>query len=220
MENISIAITTRNRPECLEMCLRAWGEYYPSIKVIIVDDGSDPSYCDADYRFSERVGISRAKNKCIELAMNTSAEHIFLVDDDTYPIAPGGLEKYIESPYKHMCYSFTPVVGRVNGEYKKHNLGNGCLMYMHRSVFEQIGGFDTTFFATCEHNQFSYRCFYADLIPNPYIDFKGSSDYFHCLDQDKGHERTMSEEERKRYKREYKKYFSESLANTEFVSYL
>lgn len=219
--NTIIAITTRNRPECLEKCLLAWGTYYPEIRIIIVDDASDVEYCDSDYRFSDRVGIPRAKNKCVELCMMSGAEHIFLVDDDCYPTQRGGLERYIESGFNHMCYTFYDRGNKTNNGYIHHNVGNGCMMYFHRSIFETIGGFDTNFgLGKHEHNQMSHRCYYNGLIPHPYIDFIGSSEYFYCLDQGSGHARSFSEEENKQLIDSGKKYSSKTFASKEFISYI
>ena len=216
-----IAISTRNRPDDLELCLMHWGEFCPNIRVIIVDDASEPSYCDSDYRFSERVGIPRVKNKCIELCMLSGAEHIFLVDDDCYPIKHGGLERYIESGFKHMCYTFYDRGKKTKNGFVKHNVGNGCMMYFHRIIFETIGGFDTRFgLGKHEHNQMSHRCYYNGLIPHPYIDFYGSSEYFYCLDQEPGHIRSFSEEENLRLIKSGKKKYDNTFASKEFISYI
>lgn len=142
--DIAICITTRNRPNTFAKTeseiyrLKPIGAY-----IFLVDDASD-EYVLHDYRFSERAGIPRAKNKCLELAMSSGAEHIFLFDDDCYPIAKDWHLPYINSPYKHLCYTFAK---RISGDnsHSFHQMGNGCMMYFHRSVIETIGGFDTRF---------------------------------------------------------------------------
>lgn len=221
MENEAvICITTRNRPEDLERCLYAWDKFYPEIPIIIVDDASDIVYCKSDYRFTKQAGISRAKNKCIELSMLKDVDHIILADDDAIPIKRGGLEKYIESKYNHLCYTFLPNGNKLDDNHTKHTLGNGCLMYFNRVVFETIGGFDTTFFAKYEHTQLSHRCYYNGLIPMPYIDIKNSMEYFHCFDQDEGHKRSFSELEMRDLLRSGSKHFIKTLNSKEFFSYI
>ena len=221
MSNVVVAITTRNRPNDLERCLESWKTHYPEIPIIIVDDASDVKYCKSNYRFTTRAGIPRAKNKCIELSMLTDACNIILCDDDAYPIKRGGLELYINSPYNHMCYTFLPNGRRLDEKHVTHNLGNGCLMYYHRSVFEKIGGFDTSFgLGKYEHAQLSHRCYYNGLIPKPYIDIVDSNEYFYCLDQEPGHQRSFTKFEMDDLIRSGRKHFIKTISSKEFISYI
>lgn len=220
MGRIVVAITTRNRPDDLERCLSAWDKFYSEIPILIVDDASDEAVIGANYRFDKRAGIPRAKNKCIELAINGGYEHIILADDDCFPTRPGGIEKYVESPYSHMCYTFLKGRHLGNG-YKIHNLGNGCLMYFNKIVFDTIGGFDTAFgLGKYEHSQLSHRCYHNGLSPHPFIDFIGSGDYFHCLDQDGGHKRTLTNDEMSELLKDGRKHFYKTLASKEFIPYI
>jgi hypothetical protein len=60
---------------------------------VVVDDSDDDN----------RLGIARAKNKCLEQL--DDCEHIFLFDDDCYPIKKGWHEIYIEAS-KYSGYQF------------------------------------------------------------------------------------------------------------------
>src|SRR6478609_8577204 len=124
---ISICITTRNREASFWTVLKQIHMHTKcEYQLIVVDDASESTYFDTSYRFETRVGIPAAKNKCLELA---KYDHIFLFDDDTYPIADGWYLPYINSGKEHLCYSFLPYFKEKNG-FKYHTLGNGCMLYV------------------------------------------------------------------------------------------
>ncbi|MDT5047337.1 MAG: hypothetical protein QOG75_3211, partial [Mycobacterium sp.] len=92
---VAVAITTHNRHDVLARTLKQIEMVTPeTIPVFIVDDASDPPAATMTpemdkhnwVRFNDNVGIPRAKNKCIELCMQTTANHFFLLDDDCYPM--------------------------------------------------------------------------------------------------------------------------------------
>ena len=69
---ITIAITTRNRPNEFEKVVgNIRNHTHCNYQLIIVDDASDEVYCDADYRFETRVGIPSAKNKAFNIIKAT-----------------------------------------------------------------------------------------------------------------------------------------------------
>lgn len=219
---IAICISTRNRPEAFDMCLREWVIYVqwsPNVAYFVVDDASDIPYSNPDFRFSSRVGIPTVKNKSLELAMDWGSEHIFLCDDDVYPISPNAIIPYINSPHPHLCYTFLPHTRTVDG-HKYHALGNGCMMYIHRSVVEKIGGFDTRFaLGKFEHVQFSHRVHAAGLIPHPFIDVLGSDKLFHAMDERNEVIRTFTDEERDKLMAENRTHYYKTRNLTEFIPY-
>lgn len=219
--DIAICITTRNRREAFYTCYQHQFRHHPDkVRLYVVDDASAPLYCHGyDYRFRERAGIPRAKNKCLELAMASGAEHIFLFDDDCYPIAKDWHLPYVNSPYKHLCYTFYQESGGLHHTF--HRLGNGCMMYFHRSVIETIGGFDTRFgMGKFEHPHISYRAHAAELIPHPFIDVVGSDKLLYCLDQDNAVERTMPPDERNALINQNRRHYYETRHSTEFIPYI
>lgn len=214
-----VAISTYNRPYDFALCYENVLRYVPREDIIIVGD-NNPDYIECDYAFTERVGIPRVKNKCIELFMKSESAHLFLIDDDTWPTHEQAFSRYIESPYDHLCYTFLTAYRKIVG-HKLHGLGNGCCMYYYRSVIEKVGGFDTQYqLGKYEHVDLSRRIYNAGITPYKFIDVKGSSELWHCLDQDKGHERSFSEQEMSLLLKQGKKYFLEKLASTDYVSYL
>lgn len=201
-QTIAICITTRNRPKELRKCIEQHEKHLPkNARIFVVDDASEPPAYRYDCRMVERSGIPRVKNECLKLAIKFGCEHIFLYDDDTYPIADRWELPYINSPYPHLCYSFNSVSNFRLERYghKAHRPpANGCMMYVHKSVVDRIGGFDTNFgIGKFEHNQFSNRCVSAGLIPYPYIDVVDSDKLIYSMDKYKEVERTMTKEEMK-----------------------
>ena len=103
--SIGIGITTRNRPECLEACLRHFAEFGHGDKIVVIDDNSEVWQVNkivaesfgiyVIYKFSDsRLGVSKAKNACLwELR---DCEHVFLFDDDAWPQRDNWAETWIK----------------------------------------------------------------------------------------------------------------------------
>lgn len=188
---VGIGISSHNRPEVLEQALKWHRAFLPEgAKLVIVDDASSVPIKGADFRFEHNAGISAAKNKCIELL--EGSEHIFLSDDDCFPKTKDWHLPYINSGIKHLSFTFPKLIsGRNNG---RNLLGTrngissygspcGCMLYIHRSVIDKIGGFDVDYPQWgFEHVDYSNRAFNAKLTPQRYLDVAHSLDLFHSLD--------------------------------------
>lgn len=205
--DIAICISTRNRPESFFRSYEFWVKFLPSrSQIFVVDDASKPEYTNADYRFKKRAGIPKVKNKCLELAMKSGAKHIFLVDDDTFPIVDGWEKPYINSGINHLSYSFdkyNPGTGErkppkiVDDKYKLFEYPNGCLLYFTRECIEKAGGFDERFGMGCyEHTDLTRRIFKMGLTPYNNMDVVGSEKLFHAMDEHEEVERTFDKKER------------------------
>jgi len=188
---IGIGITTHNRTEVLKEALNNHYKHFPEgAKLVIVDDASTVPVKKSDYRFKHNSGIASSKNKCIELL--EGCDHIFLFDDDTYPIIDNWHLPYIESGIKHLSFTFPRLVtGKKNGRMFKGSKNGiseygspcGCMLYIHRSVIDKIGGFDVDYPQWgFEHVDFSNRAFNAGVIRRPYLDLAESLKLFHSLD--------------------------------------
>lgn len=66
---------------------------------------------EATYRFEENVGIARHKNKCLELLADAGCEHLFLFDDDAYPLVEDWWRPYVDSPEPHLMRIFLDLAG-------------------------------------------------------------------------------------------------------------
>lgn len=221
MGKIAICISTRNRPEAF---LKTESAIYsllpPNAEVFVVDDASNPLYYPvADLCFTKRQGIPAVKNKCLDLAMESGADHVFLFDDDCYPIAKDWHLPYVNSPHPHLCYTFLPHTRIVDG-HKYHALGNGCMMYIHRSVVEKIGGFDTRLgLGKFEHVQYSHRVHAAGLIPHPFIDVLGSDKLFHAMDERNEISRTFTQQEQAHLLNVNREHYYKTRFSTKFIPY-
>ena len=216
---VGIAITHRNREEAFNKTYSNIVKHIPKEAVlVVVDDASDVPCELADHRFEDRAGISVAKNKCISLLYDKGCEYFFLFDSDVYPIVDDWHLPYINSPHPHLCYTFLPHTRIVDG-HKYHALGNGCMMYIHRSVVEKIGGFDTDLFCKFEHVQFSHRAHAAGLIPHPFIDVVGSDKLFHAMDERNEVIRTFTDEERDKLMAENRAHYYKTRNLTDFIPY-
>jgi len=226
---IAICITTRNRPEAFATTYLHIQEYLPEgAALFIVDDASDITYCDSDYRFCERVGIPRAKNKCFELAYDWGADHIFLFDDDCYPKMEGWHLPYIQSGVNHLCFTFTSGwegtsswnSGYVNDGFMIHQLGCGCMMYFTRKCLNIVGGFDTEFgLGKYEHTDLSRRIHNAGLTPHRFMDVIDSDKLFHSMDQYGQVKRTFNEVERKKLMASGESYFYANQHSSKYISF-
>jgi glycosyltransferase involved in cell wall biosynthesis len=213
---ISICITTRNRLPSFAFVLAQIEKHTNcEYQLVVVDDASDVSYFDASYRFSERAGIPAAKNKCLELA---KYDHIFLFDDDTYPIADEWYLPYINSGKEHLCYTFLSYFKRKDG-FKYHTLGNGCMLYVTRKCIDTIGGFDWNYgLGKYEHVDFSRRIHNARLTESVFMDVIGSDKLLYCMDQKKEIQRSFTSREMTSLLNSGAKRFAQNRKSKEFIS--
>lgn len=187
---IGIGITTFNRKEVLSKALENHKKYLPEgARLVVVDDASTYPVA-SDYRFNQNVGIATAKNKCLELL--EGCEHIFLFDDDTWPIVKDWHLPYIDSGIKHLSFTFPSLAsGRKNGRKFLNSVNGlseygspcGCMLYIHRDVVNKIGGFDMDYPKWgMEHVDYSNRTYNARLTPSKYLDISNSLELFYSLD--------------------------------------
>lgn len=190
---IAICISTYNRPEAFSKTLNEILKFRPpNSEIFIVEDFSENASNLAHYTFNERAGIPNVKNKCLELAYKSGADHVFLFDDDCYPIVKNWHEPYINSIYNHLCYTFEQYKIATLPDHTRNSLANGCMMYFKRICLEEIGGFDLVFgLGKYEHVNLSWRIRNAGLTPYHYMDVRNSKGLFHCMDEQNEIERSF-----------------------------
>lgn len=198
---IGIGITTHNRPEAFYKTLSHIIAYLPADAVIaIVDDASkEPYTSDATgsdklkYRFEKNVGIAQAKNKCLEMLYNAGCEHLFLFDDDTYPMVDEWHEKYIESGESHLMYIFESFANAKGPHdmikvYQDDKIAayshvRGCMLYYRRVVLDIVGGMYPFGKWGNEHGDLSNRIYSAGLTRFRYMDVANSKGLFYAADE-------------------------------------
>lgn len=208
MPSVGIGITTRNRKEVFEKTLEEIRKHTPhSFKIVVVDDSSDKPIEGSSYRFEKQAGIARAKNKCIELL--EGIEHVFLFDDDIYPIKDEWWKPYVASSEPHLMYQFDhwgngASIDDVIRVYEDSSIvaysgARGCMLYVHRSVIDRVGGMDSIFGVWgWEHVEYSRRIHHAGLTSHAFADIQGSSELFYSMDEHQVVKRSVTDAERKR----------------------
>lgn len=194
---IAICITTRNRPEVFDKTYQRITNHFPlgvEAKRFVVDDASDRPVPFTSFRFEKRAGVARAKNKCLELAYDWGADHIFLFDDDTMPIRDGWWMPYVTHPEPHLMYQFK-LQNRKNDmrelyrdeETAAYTHTRGCMIYIERRVLDVVGGMDTRYgLAYYEHPDWTNRIHNAGLTTHRAMDIPDSNNFIYCLDQNQG----------------------------------
>lgn len=108
--------TTHQRADALKRALEQHMKYLPAgALVVVIDDGSKPAAAVPDgaqlLRHESSFGIVASKNVSLTALMNSGCEHIFLWEDDAWPIAYKWHLPYIESPELHLAYQFLDLAG-------------------------------------------------------------------------------------------------------------
>lgn len=222
--SIGIGITVHNRPELLTKALEQHNQFRPPDSVlVIVDDASTIPVENATHRFDQRVGIARAKNKCLELLADASVDHIFLFDDDTYPIADNWWQPYIDSPEPHLMHIFAyksgpPIVAH-DEQHTAWAHPTGCMLYVHRRVLDVVGGMDTAYGTWGhEHVDYSNRIHNAGLTTWRFTDVTGSDQLIFCLDS-KGTTRSVSDAERRQQHAKNTAYYETQIDSAAYKPY-
>ena len=235
MGKIGIGITTRNRPEVYGKTLLQIYKYAPDgADIVTVDDASDEQLpvCNDSFinthRFETNVGIAVAKNKCLELLQN--CEHIFLFDDDTYPIAPNWWEPYINAGQPHLMYIFKDfATGRKLNDtveiYRDDKIvayshARGCILYYHSSVLQYVGGMNPVFGKWgYDHPDLSNRIYNAGLTQFRYMDVANSAGLFYSADEHQEGFSTCTGMERRAQIMRNKPIYESRLNSAEYVPY-
>lgn len=213
---IGIGISTYNRRTVFEKTLSEIKKHAPkNCKIVVVDDGSDIPVEGSDFRFNVNQGSAIAKNKCFELL--DDCEHIFLFDDDIYPIDSDWYKPYIKSKQAHLNYTFKFFFDVWNN-HKIHDNPNGCMMYFHKSVLKKVGGFDTGFYKYGYwHANLSCRIYNAGLTDFPFMDVVGSDKLFYSLDE---HKKVQSATKRQmNFIPKNRQRYIDKLGSSEFLPY-
>lgn len=205
-ETIGVGITTRNRSFSLGTSLRYFAEYSSNIdKFVIVDDSStvesfeqtkelveESSLSITLRRSNDRLGISKAKNAC--LAALKDCDHIFLFDDDIWPIKKGWEEYWVnvnkDNGLGHSMWivsfnnpSFVTVAENESIKYFQNCMG--VLLYFSKQCIANVGGYDTNAPSVYgyEHAQMSLRAHRAGFTGNyPYVAPSLCGDYLYSVD--------------------------------------
>ncbi|MGV4179613.1 glycosyltransferase family 2 protein [Citrobacter braakii] len=199
VSRIGIAITTHNRPDVLKRALAQHHQFLPSgALVVVIDDGSKPAAVVPDgvqlLRNETSLGIVASKNRSLEALVDAGCEHLFLWDDDAWPIADNWHLPYIESPEPHLAYQFLDLAGprKINDmtvlyrddKHIAYTGQRGVMLYYHSSAIDKVGGFDPVYGrGMYEHPDLALRIHNAGLSTWAFADVAGSEKLIHSMDE-------------------------------------
>ncbi|WP_455424916.1 glycosyltransferase family 2 protein [Dryocola sp. LX212] len=223
--SIGIAITTHNRPEVLKRAIEQHTKHLPSgALVVVIDDGSKPAAVIPDgvklVRHELSRGIVASKNASLAALLDAGCEHLFLWDDDAWPIAANWHLPYIESPEPHLAYQFLDLAGpkKLNDmavlyrddKHVAYTGQRGVMLYYHRSAIEKVGGFDPVYGrGMYEHPDLALRIHNAGLTTWAFADVVGSEKLIYSLDEHEAVERSVPRPQREALERCNAKIFGE-----------
>lgn len=201
---VGVAISTtgeEHRLGFLETCVREWDRCLPKYASLFVTvDGTKTEaervrravyeWTGSVFRVGQldpgwgigpieqgRLGVAANKNTGLELLMNVRGmKHLFLSDDDAWPLYAASLDKHIDLVFRDEVVPHSMVCWgrhRLDGESK--NIASwkwprGSVMYVHRQVVESVGGMDERFGpGGHEHVEWSNRIHNAGLTPRPFL---------------------------------------------------
>lgn len=209
---IGIAITTHNRPEVLKRAIEQHTKHLPvGALVVVIDDGSKPAAVGPVgvqlLRHETSLGIVASKNASLTALVDAGCEHLFLWDDDAWPIADNWHLPYIESPEPHLAYQFLDLAGRNklndlsvlyrDDQHVAYTGQRGVMLYYHRSAIEKVGGFDPVYGrGMYEHSDLALRIHNAGLTTWAYADVTDSEKLIHSLDEHEAVERSVPKPDR------------------------
>ena len=148
MVSIGIGITTYNRPECLKECLQHIYKhtFMDNVTLYVATDTNE-----------DRKGVAFRKNECLKSLKN--CDHIFLFDDDCYPINDGWIEFFINANKEHLLYlNKNHVQLSTDGHCSYYHDCAGVFMYIRKDALDRVGAFDEKFMHFgFEHADYSIR---------------------------------------------------------------
>lgn len=209
---IGIAITTHNRQQVLDKALEHQVKHLPvGALVVVIDDGSLSPVNTPDgvtvIRHDVSLGIVASKNRSLEALIDAGCEHLFLWDDDAWPVADGWELPYIESPEPHLAYQFQDfatgqklndiAVLYRDDRHIAYTGQRGVMLYYHRSAIEVVGGFDPIYQrGMYEHSDLAMRIHNAGITTWAFADVVGSGRLIYSLDEHQAVERSVSKPDR------------------------
>lgn len=150
------------------------------------------------YKDIEHFGVAYAENQILKELQY--CDHIFLFDDDCWPIAPNWWRPYVEHPEPHLMYQFK-LQGKPATDMQEvyrddrtvaYTHTRGAMIYLERRVLDVVGGFDTRYGrGGYEHPDFTNRIHNAGLTTHRAMDVPNSHELLYCLDQDGKSESTL-----------------------------
>jgi glycosyltransferase involved in cell wall biosynthesis len=231
---IGIGVTTYNRPETFKKCVKnIWDNTFDNNKAGAILYGQQewqPKNKEHEIHWyfakdtdEHRTGVAARKNECL-IALK-DCDHIFLFDDDCYPIKDGWIDFFINSGEEHLLFLNKAIhnkriveIGLYSGDELKYTkeLYNDCggvFMYMTKQAIERVGAFNEKFgLYGFEHAEYSIRILGEH---GKYPMLKGTEEYLYAEDySNPNHKSSIGDEEKQKHiKNNRDKFFKEPIKN-------
>lgn len=201
MAKVGIGLTSYKRPEHLELCLRQISKHTRGAYCIFAEGLVSSSeikesvwaVSGATYSLfvaKDIPNIAKAKNECLYNLRD--CDHIFLFDEDCFPIKDGWVEFFVNNASViagagHVLYLSDRHIrnnhGHDNGIYSYKDCG-GCFMYLTKHIIGKVGYFNTEYMQYgFEHAGYSNRIHKAGYTPlGSYCCLTNTSEYLYSLD--------------------------------------
>lgn len=205
---IGVAVSTHARPGVLSTALSRWALAMPDLLVVTHDvDGE---------------GIAATKNRGLTALMDAGCDHLFLADDDVWPVSDSWAGLYVSDPEPHLMHCWgSSRLEMDNGHYTVWKHPRGVLLYAERRVVEAVGGMRTEFGRWGgEHVEWSRRIHSAGFTRFRYADLCAARKrVWHAEDYTRKTASTVSAEERAALKPLRHELYARYRGSTEFVEY-
>ena len=180
---IGIGITTCDRPELLKKCLSKINKHTKEFTIYVADDSN---------RYE---GVAYGKNECLR-ALST-CDHVFLFDDDCYPIKDGWVDFFINSGQEHLLFlNYTHNYYKtLESNVRLYKDCGGVFMYMNREGLKKGGWFNENYGVWgFEHAEYSCKILGGH---GKYPMLTGTNKYLYSEDyMNPNHESVLKKEEK------------------------
>lgn len=211
---IGVGISTTPNRKLLDHTLKQWYKYLPVNAKFVIEE-------DTNY-----AGVAATKNKL--LAQLDDCDHIFLSDDDCWPISPRWHVPYIASREPHLMYQFK-LPHKPDSDMRElyrdkeivaYSHTRGAMIYIERRVLDIVGGMDTLYGqAMFEHPDWTNRIYNAGLTTFRAMDVVNSNQLFYCLDEDGETKSSISPSVKLNNTRRNRALYQRSKTSREFKEY-
>lgn len=181
---IGVGITTRNRADVLKYTVEQHKKYTKG-KIVIINDGGEPTGIENEICV-EHGGIAKAKNECLRRL--SDCDHVFLLDDDIFPLRDDWQDQYLKAHKEHnqqvlMWMTVRNGFEKNYGTISQYKRIQGVLFSLTRQAIDTAGGFNTAY-GLYGYTDFGYidRCKNLGLLPNGYCSINNADKYLFSLD--------------------------------------
>ena len=144
-----------------------------------------------------RKGIAKSKNECLRELIKAEVDHIFLFDDDCFPIHPDWYKEFIAAAQimnqHHLMYipgkthnrdgSGKGVQGAHFGDLIQYTHSWGCMLYFTKECIEKAGGYNEEFeIYGYEHAELSCRIHNMGLTSFPFMTIQNVTKFIYSVD--------------------------------------